>query len=187
MKKSGFIFIAIICSLFICGQEDSKIKQIRVEEKTEAELLKKPLIIVNMLGYQSKSYSSDILSGFDAENIESITVKKDTTTVAPDGVERQGCIIVKMKEAVILMTLDEIRSTYCKSNTPNCIYMINNKIITGDYSSMRIDRDYILKTIVTPSSILSLSENTPEFEIINIITKTKENIAEDKKIYIKGK
>ena len=73
------------------------------------------------------------------------------------------------------VTLEDIREQYCPNVTGPVIYMINKFFITNDVESYKIDKDFIQKCEVLPSSEFELLKNQPPFTFIRIFTKTKAN------------
>ena len=74
-----------------------------------------------------------------------------------------------------LVTLEDIRKQYCPEVTGPVIYMINKFFITNDVESYKIDKDFVKKCEVLPSSEFELFKNQPPFTFIRIFTKTKNN------------
>ena len=75
-----------------------------------------------------------------------------------------------------------MKYTSIKENST--IFKIDNEIINADYDNYVIDENYILKINVEK---FENSEEKLKFNIVNLITKTEENIKKSKEIIIRGK
>lgn len=115
---------------------------------------------------------------FNIDDIENISVKKDGKT---------GMIYIATKkpEQHNFMTLEAIKAKYIKTALPVAIYMVDNEIIK-DISYYKIDEKYILNIKILASGDLPYLKEEKKFTIINIITRSKENIKKASVIYIRG-
>ena len=83
----------------------------------------------------------------------------------------------------MLISLNDLKSKYTNlKNTPT-IFMIDNEIINGDYDKYIVDENYLLR--ISIETIENRKEKL-HFNLIQILTKTEENIRKSKEIIIRG-
>jgi hypothetical protein len=82
------------------------------------------------------------------------------------------------------ITLSQIANQYAPGATP-CLFMINNEPVK-DSSDVVIDSTYILRCEVTSTKEIKYLQNSSAISIINIKTRTKENVDKDKQVFIRG-
>ncbi len=110
------------------------------------------------------------------ENITDISIQKECEEpLVINGVTYNGKTIITCTNEPEFVTLEDIRKQYCPEVTGPVIYMINKFFITNDVESYKIDKDFIQKCEVLPSSEFELFKNQPPFTFIRIFTKTKAN------------
>ncbi len=121
-------------------------------------------------------------NGLNPDDIEKLDVKKGDTLIK--GKKYNGKIFVstKQKKPIEWMTLSEIKQKFTTTKNPETIYMINGMYLEKDEGFYLIDKDYVLNAYL-------LSERNPylkdkPIDIVNILTKTKEN--KQPKIIIRG-
>ena len=68
-----------------------------------------------------------------------------------------------------------------KTKINEVIFKIDNEIINADYEKYIVDENYILKLIVE-----NYEKDNLKISLINIVTKTEENIKKSKEIIIRG-
>lgn len=114
---------------------------------------------------------------FSVDQIDSIKVAGD---------HAHGKIYVKTRnpKALHFMTLSQVAKRQGLSKKL-LIFMLDGKFLQ-DTTGMRIDSSYILRTVLIPSSDFKYLDQTSPFTIINILTKSKENLNKEKQVYIRG-
>lgn len=121
-----------------------------------------------------KQVSLETLSnGLNPDDIEKLDVKKGDTLI--NGRKYNGKIFTttKHKKPIEWITLSEIKQKFTATKNPETIYMINGKYLEKAESFYLIDKNYVLNAYL-------LSEQNPylkdkSIDIVNILTKTKEN------------
>jgi len=110
------------------------------------------------------------------ENITDISIQKECEEpLVINRVTYKGKVVFTCTNEPEFVTLEDIRKQYCPEVTGPVIYMINKFFITNDVESYKIDKDFIQKCEVLPSSEFELFKNQPPFTFIRIFTKTKAN------------
>jgi hypothetical protein len=164
-------FILTLCLLFLStlffGQND----------KTEqpAMFIDSVLVGTNTIDY------------IDPNDIESINVIKKNTTI--NGVLYYGQIYITSKnpKKYDFISLDQVTSEFTKIKSKDVIYMINGALIKTNVETLKLDRNYILSVEVTNSGeFFNLRKSDIQFDIINILGKTKENLDNKNKILLRG-
>lgn len=74
-----------------------------------------------------------------------------------------------------LLTLEDVRKEFCPNVKGPCLFMINKFFIAKDVVSYKIDKSFILKVEVLPSSEIELFKGQVPFNIIRIFTNTENN------------
>jgi hypothetical protein len=124
-----------------------------------------------------------ILKTLNPKAIGNIRVERQEIKVETQKYYGQIFINTKGDYVPILVSLNNLKSKYTNlKNTPT-IFMIDNEIINGDYDKCLVDENYLLRI-----SIKKI-ENRKEklyFNLIQILTKTEENIKKSKEIRIRG-
>lgn len=119
---------------------------------------------------------------FDIHQIETIFVSKENKKVP------EGQIFIKSKNPknLHLLSILDINVRYNKNALAPTIYMLDH-VILKEISTFRIDSAYILKVeILKGSETDYLNAQFPDLTILNIITRTAENIAKENRILIRG-
>jgi hypothetical protein len=119
---------------------------------------------------------------FDINQIESMSVEKESKK-AP-----RGQIFIKSRNPknLHLLSIFDINARYTKNALAPTIYMLDNKILK-EASTFRIDSAFILKVeILKGSETDYLNVQFPDLTILNIITRTTENIAKENQILLWG-
>ena len=115
--------------------------------------------------------------------IDNIRVEKQEIEVETQKYYGQIFINTKGDYRPILISLSDLKSKYINlKNTPT-IFMIDNEIINGDYDKCIVDENYLLRISIEKV------ENRKEklhFNLIQILTKSEENIKKSKEIRIRG-
>ncbi|WP_158798034.1 hypothetical protein [Pedobacter sp. L105] len=83
------------------------------------------------------------------------------------------------------LTLEEIKDKYVKTPYPATLYMLDDKMIEGEPG--KIDENYILGiSVITSDDIPSLKNTSLKMTIINITTKSEENLQKKRTIHLRG-
>jgi hypothetical protein len=78
--------------------------------------------------------------------------------------------------------LAELKATYAPKDIP-AIIMIDDEIMEGDYDEYLVDKYFILRIIVKP---FVLPKEQLRLSMIQIMTKTEENIKKVNEIRLRG-
>ncbi|MCF0057354.1 hypothetical protein [Dyadobacter sp. CY356] len=135
----------------------------------------RPEIYLDSIKYGSIPY-------IEPSKIDSIHVVKETNKVAG------GQIFIKSKnpKSLHILSVYDISARYTKNALAPTIYMLDNQILK-EVSTFRIDSALILKVeILKGSETDYLNVQFPDLTILKIITRTKENIAKQNEIKIRG-
>ncbi|MBA4317723.1 MAG: hypothetical protein C0412_04915 [Flavobacterium sp.] len=164
-------FILTLCFLFLStlffGQNN----------KTE-----EPAIFID-----SVLVATNTIEYIDPNDIESINVIKKNATI--DGVLYYGQMYITSKnpKKYDFLSLEQIKSEFTKIKSKDVIYMINGALIKTNIENLKLDRNYILSVEVTNSdAFYNLRKSNIQFDIINILGKTKENLDNKNKILLRG-
>lgn len=134
-------------------------------------------------GYIQKTFPMKI-KGINGNNEETLVEapSKDAPLVI-NGVKYKSLVnIVADNYKMELVSLDDIKKDLYGANDTPCVYMINKHIVFDDADSYRIDKNFVLKTEIVHSSEIEALKGMPEFDVVRVYTKTKENMA-----YLKDK
>lgn len=82
-----------------------------------------------------------------------------------------------------MISLNALKETYTTLKNDPALFTIDGKLISQDYHTYRIDKNRILKIIVTPFA--GNRHDQPSW-LVKILTKTQENIKRDGRIMIRG-
>lgn len=130
-----------------------------------------------------KYINETIIKTINPQIIDSIKVVKHDVKL--DGKNYNGQIFIQLKKSYNpkLISLADIKLKYLNLTNASSIFMIDNEMISGDYSKCIVDENYILKIIVEK---IENNEENLKVNIIRLITKTEENIKKSKQIWIRG-
>jgi hypothetical protein len=124
-----------------------------------------------------------ILKTLNPNAIDNIRVETQEIKVETQKYYGQIFINTKGDYRPILISLSDLKSKYTNlKNTPT-IFMIDNEIINGDYDKCIVDENYLLR--ISIEKIENRKEKL-HFNLIQILTKTEENIKKSKEIRIRG-
>ena len=127
--------------------------------------------------------NESILKTLNPNAIDNIRVEKQEIKVETQKYYGQIFINTKADYRPILISLNGLKSKYTNlKNTPT-IFMIDNEIINGDYDKYIVDENYLLR--ISIETIENRKEKL-HFNLIQILTKTEENIKKSKEIRIRG-
>jgi hypothetical protein len=136
--------------------------------------------------FDSVLVATNTIEYIDSNDIESINVIKKNTTI--DGVLYYGQMYItsKNQKKYNFLTLEQIKSEFTKIKSKNVIYMINGTLIKTNIETLKLDPNYILSVEVTNSDAFYNLRKKIQFDIINILGKTKENLDTKNKILLRG-
>ena len=97
-----------------------------------------------------------------------------------DGVPFKFNIILNRKsykngKKIDWMTLEDIKKKYFPEAKERCIYTVNKFIIPNREKLYKFDPEFIYRVEMTESTDIETLKDLPEFSIIRIFTKTKNN------------
>ncbi|MBQ4819484.1 hypothetical protein [Aquimarina sp. MMG016] len=126
------------------------------------------------------------INDIDPESIESLNVVKKEFVIENEVFYGEIYIKSKPQRNYKMLTIKEIKDKYISENTlKKGVLLVNGFPITKNIGEYMIDEDYILDVEVMQSNELLDFEKENGFYIIMITTKTKENLEEKKKVYIR--
>ncbi len=167
--------------LNITKTENSTLKDsiIKIVYKNETEINKKPAYFIN-----DKLVNESILKTLNTNQISSVNVEKNEIEI--DNIKYYGKLKIETKNNYIpkLISLNDLKTKYIKAKESQTIFKIDNEIINDDYNNFIVDEKFILKIIV--ENFVNVNEKL-KINIVNVITKTEENIKKSKEIIIRGK
>ena len=167
--------------LNITKTENSTLKDsiIKIVYKNETEINKKPAYFIN-----DKLVNESILKTLNTNQISSVNVEKNEIEI--DNIKYYGKLKIETKNNYIpkLISLNDLKTKYIKAKESQTIFKIDNEIINDDYNNFIDNKKFILKIIV--ENFVNVNEKL-KINIVNVITKTEENIKKSKEIIIRGK
>jgi len=131
--------------------------------------------------------ATNTIEYIDPNDIESINVIKKNTSI--NGVPYYGQIYISSKnpKKYDFISLEQVKSEFTRIKSNDDIYMINGTLIKNNIETLKLDRNYILSVEVTNSeAFYNLRKSNIQFDIINILGKTKENLENKNKILLRG-
>lgn len=122
------------------------------------------------------------MQNVNVSQIEDIKVEKEEFTFNKQ--KYFGKVFIKMKENYKpnFISLKELTDKFLSLNKKPILFKINDKIIYEDYKNYLIDENFILKIRV---SKVEASKISTEINVVEIITKTSENIKKANEVRIK--
>ena len=128
-------------------------------------------------------YSETIIKTINPRMIDSVSVVKEEITI--EDKKYYGLIHIKMKAdyKLEIISLTDLKIKYIKPDSIPSIFIIDNDIIKSDYDKFIVDEKYILKIKVQRVNIQKENLN---INVIQLITKTKENFKKANEIKIRG-
>jgi len=152
---------------------------IKVVYNNKIENNRKPAYYIN-----KKIVNESVLRTINPKEIESVNVEKGDFQI--DNSKYVGKIIIETKDNYrpMLISLNSLKAKYIKPEEKPTIFKIDNAIVNADYDSFMIDEKFILKIIVEK---FENKEEKLNLLLVNLITKTEENIKKSKEIRIRGK
>ena len=154
-------------------------QNIKPEDKTIACFIDKALIDYNSVLWINPNAIKDVK-----------IIKKDTVI---NGLNYSHQLHVKTHDSipVNLMSLSEIKRKYTRSSSNECIYVLNNRLgnkeefITNNPET-KVDKNFIFRIKVDQLNFPGMNPQKPlNVDVIRILFRTKENIEEANKIWIR--
>lgn len=131
-----------------------------------------------------QAFTEHGLEMLDPQDIEGITVKKDSMLV--NGHMYTGQIYIDTKEEYQpkLISLNQLKEKYVKlDNESPTLFMLNDKLIETNYDTFKVDEKHILSIEVQS---VNNSQEDININVIKLISKTEENIKKANTIRLKG-
>jgi hypothetical protein len=129
-----------------------------------------------------KFVSESIFKTMNRKFIKDVRVRRQDTTIGSKKYRGQIFLVTSKGYAPDLVSLAEIKATYAPQDIP-AIIMIDDEIMEGDYDEYLVDKYFILRIIVKP---YELPKERLRFNMIQIVTKTEENIRKVNEIRLRG-
>ena len=157
-------------------QEADTIPAVVYASQNRAE--KTPLYYLD--GVAVNQYAIKTLNPNQIKEIE--VVKNDPSLGA--GAEH-GVIYITTKEGYTprYISLNALKEKYVKISSRPTIFLLDGKVLNVDYDQYVVDEKYILKIEV--ESLDQPAEGL-QVEVINLITRTEENVQKANRIYLRG-
>jgi hypothetical protein len=125
------------------------------------------------------------------EAIKDVKITKKDTTIRNMDYHFQMHIQTHDSIPIDLISLSEMKRRYTKASSNQCIYVLNNRLknneeIITTNPDLKIDKNYIFRIKVEKLSFAGKNpKNTEQIDVIRILFRTKENIEEANKIWIR--
>ena len=192
MKYLAIAFL-VSCSISLYGQDyvDSLKTKVSYWHTYSMEDTV-PIVIYNSVEPQEKLSPAIFINGQNAktfrmvslhsENIKNIEIVKDTFEI--DNSIYYGKIMIELDKDYNpkLISINDLIAKYTNLNSIPDIIMINNEIVSSDFDIYTVDERDILQIVV--QNIESL-QNSMVIRIVNLITRTKENVEKANEIIIR--
>lgn len=120
-----------------------------------------------------------VIKGVKGENDSIMVGQKGTKSslVNINGVDYTRFVCVSFGKHVEFLSLDDIRKAYFPQiGDAPCIYMVNKFLLMNDLSSYKIDKNFILDVELLRSTDIEGFEALPQFYVVCITTKTRDNL-----------
>lgn len=160
--------------------EDSDIKVFYTDDIDSHNLNKNTAaIFIN----DSFCENQSIFNALNPNKIDSVNIEKGK--FQQEGKTYYGKIHIKLKPDYTpkFLTIKQLSDKYLKLNNLPLLFKIDGKAIDQDFNNYWIDESFILKINV---SKVQTSQKNINISIINIYTKTSENIKKANNIILKG-
>lgn len=192
--KLKFLFLLLFCATFaqsqilsskVAGVDITNLESYNNQDSIPSVVYKqdkmndnRPLIIVNG---KNQKYTS--LQTVNPDWIESIEVKKSKNP--EDGIYEHGevHIFMKAKHKMEWISLNELKKKYIEDSDLPTMFMLDDEFISEAYESFFVDEKNILKLEV---SEINQVETGIKFQLVQLLTRSKENIEKANEIRLKG-
>ena len=152
---------------------------ITVNYLNKIESNRKPAYFIN-----GELTNESVLKTLNPSIIATVNVEKGNIEIENVNYDGKLYIVTKSTYKTKLISLSNLKLKYTSIKENSTIFKIDNEIINADYGNYVVDENYILKINVEK---FENSEEKLKFNIVNLITKTEENIKKSKEIIIRGK
>ena len=177
-----------------------KLAGVRFAKKTFDEVLKDTVVQVFYNSHKTPEnqpafFIDSVFMGgnlntyLEPNNISAINIVEGQTIKNSATYDSQVYITTKEKTSshFDLRSLNQIKSIYLHPSDKNCIYQVDGKIITENPDTYYVAKNYIFRIIVSKLIVPDkLSHQNLEFDVINILLKTKENFEASNNIILRG-
>jgi hypoxanthine-guanine phosphoribosyltransferase len=177
MKRLLYLLVAFL-GQYSYGQNISGDTTFKVIYDSRTESERQPIYILN-----DRIIDGSILKALDLKNISEIKVIKRDTVIGSKIYYGKIYLVTKKTYEPNLLSLTSLKSDYTSNKDVPTIFMIDNEIIDKDYDDYFVDLNYILRIIIKP---VEISKEGIRFNLIQILTKTKDNIKKVNEIRIRG-
>jgi hypothetical protein len=143
------------------------------------KIKKKPAYFIN-----GKLINEGILRTINPNEIETVHIEKENIEVENVKYYEQLYIVTKSTYKPKFISLNNLKLKYTNVKGNSTIFKIDDGIIYEDYENYLVDEKNILRIIVEKFENKNEKLNV---NIINLTTKTLENIKRSKEIIIRGK
>ncbi len=123
-----------------------------------------------------------ILQSLNPQLIDSFHIKKENLEIENKKYYAQLYIQLKEGSTPRLVSLSDMKEKYAGIYKLPAVFLLNNEVIKGNYNTCFVDESYILRIIIT--EVRNQEENL-HFNLINLLTKTEENLKKSKEIRIR--
>jgi hypothetical protein len=175
MKRSFFIYLLLIGPVLSFAQQ-----QLPQHMSHDTSLYQYPPLVILKMPGNDMSLKMSELNQVNPNDIDNITVLKDTNAVKPYGKEaRFGVLIIKMKKNIAI--IDTGIDGNCVNN-----FLINNKTVKSYNLPVYIDSLYVNRpgdvnvTILKITSVTISTESVTDIKFINILTDKSTIIKSEK-------
>jgi len=175
-KLTGTVPGLTITNHEIASENDTIIKVIY---KNGIENNRKPAYFIN-----GKLTNESILRTLNPNEIATFNVEKKNIEIDNIKYHEQLYIVTKSTYNPKLISLNNLKAKYTNLKKNSTVFKIDDDIINAEYDNFIVDEKFILKIIV--EKIENKNEKL-NFNSINLITKSEENIKKSKEIIIRGK
>ncbi|MCB9000413.1 MAG: hypothetical protein H6537_00370 [Bacteroidales bacterium] len=151
---------------------------IRVTYKKEKATNAMPAYLID-----NKLFNPSIAYTLSPNAIEKMIVKNENVEV--DGEKYHGLIQIQLKKdyAFNPISLNELKKKYLTPSDEQTILMVDGNIITKNYINFIVNERHIYKIEVQQ---VDNKEEGLNLKVINLITRTEDNIKNSNKIMIRG-
>jgi hypothetical protein len=129
--------------------------------------------------------SQNSVQFLNADDIKEIKVEKGKFKVGDLSYDGKMFINTKNPNKHEFISLKEITNKFTNCNSKNSIYRINNQYLFDDINLYQLELKNILNISILNSNLFENLDRKVNFNIIQIFTKTKENIDSQSKILIR--
>ncbi len=137
-----------------------------------------PPIFIN-----GKHYPWSVVSSIPPDSVEKADIVQENFEINGKRFNWKVDIVFEKNYQPNFISLTDLRAKHLGEATKPVIFMLDNKVITTAYDTYMVDEKYILQIVV--DTIYDESQ-TLDVELIQLLTKSEENIKEATTIRIRG-